>query len=532
MIGKKEKKRTSGYNKTAGGAGGLLQKIREIYSRNRELIKHNVEGMPRPVSKGIIYATMIVEAITIILLLILNLLPLKFLLLILFVMLAIDAGILALVLNRKGRKKRAYAGMIISMLIIIMLVPASFFLYTTGDALQKISSMRDQWEDYHVIAMKDSAYENIDDIRGETVYGIKNINKMNEEANERLITAASVKIEEEGDILSQAEKIQDQTGQLNDNLIFTSKTYYEMQCEEIEGFGKNTKVIYTMQVMKKSDRHSQKVNVTEDPFNVYITGLDTWGSIDRVSRSDVNMIVTINPQTKQILLTSIPRDAYVELHSFGQMDKLTHSGIFGVEETIDTVQDWLDIDIEYYVKVNFSMLVRLIDAVGNIDVYSDEEFDSAISYYHYKKGWNTLHGKQALYFARERKSFEKGDAKRIKNQQKVVEALIKKVTSSRVLLTRYPEILEAISENMTTNMSRKDISKLVRMQLRDMDNKWEIKTTNVECTEASMGTYSMGMGRKLYVNIPKEESVEKVKEQIHNVMYPAQAVEKPEEILP
>ena len=506
--------------------------LKKLYRDNKRKLKTNLEGIPTILIKGIILAMIVFEAVIVYLLVSLNLLPLKFLVLILGILFVIDIGIIALVLNGKGGKKRAYTGMIIALLMMIMLVPASFFLYSTGDAIQKISAMRDQWEDYHVIAMKNGSYEDLEDIKGQIVWGIKNINKMNEEANERLITAADVEIEEEKDIMTQAAKIQDAKGKTHDNLIFTSQTYYDMQCEEIEGFKDNTEIIYTMQVMKKSDRHNKKVNVTEDPFNVYITGLDTWGSIDKVSRSDVNMIMTINPQTRQILLTSSPRDAYVKLHSFGEMDKLTHSGIYGVDETIDTVQDWLDIDIDYYVKVNFSMLVRLIDATGDIEVYSDEEFDSAVSKYHYKKGWNKMHGKKALYFARERKSFEKGDAARIENQQKVVEALIKKITSSRVLLTKYPDILDAISENMTTNMSQRDISRLVRMQLKDMDTKWEIRKTNVKCTEDNLGTYSMGMGRPLYVNVPKEESVEKVKKEIHEVMYPAEAVEETEPIVP
>lgn len=506
--------------------------IKRLYTKNKERLKTNLAGIPVPLVRIILFAVIVFEAISIYLLVNLDLLPLQYLALVIAVMLAIDMGIFGLLFNKKGGRKRACTGLIISVLLMMLLVPTSFYIYTTGDALQKISSMRDQWEDYHVIALKTGSYEELADIKGQTVFGIKNVNKMNEEANERLITAADVEIKEVKDIMSQAAKIQDKDGKLNDNLIFTSQTYYDMQCEEIEDFKKNTKIIYTMQVMKKSDRHSKKVNVTEDPFNVYITGLDTWGSIDKVSRSDVNMIMTINPQTKKILLTSIPRDTYVKLHSFGEMDKLTHSGIYGVDETIDTVVDWLDIDIDFYVKVNFSMLVRLIDATGDIEVYSDEEFDSAVSKYHYDKGWNKMHGKKALYFARERKSFEKGDVARIKNQQRVVEALIKKVTNSKVLLTRYPEILEAVSENMTTNISRKDMSKLVRMQLRDMDTRWEVKKTSIDCEGANMGTYSMGMGRPLFVNIPKEESVEKVKKQIHDVMYPVQAVDETKPLFP
>ena len=295
-----------------------------------------------------------------------------------------------------------------------------------------------------------------------------------------------------------------------------------MQCENIEGFEKGTKVIYSIDVKKRADNDAKKIDVTQDPFNIYITGIDAWGDINNVSRSDVNMIVTVNPQTRQILLTSIPRDAYVPLHSYGQLDKLTHSGIYGVDETLDTVEDWLGVDLNYYIKINFSMVVKIVNAIGGIRVYSDQEFDSAIAPYHYPKGWVTLHGKSTLYFARERKSFKESDQQRVKNQQKVMQAIIDKVTSSKVILTSYPKLLAIVSENMTTNLSDDDLAALARMQLDDMDNKWTINTISIKCDGASRGTYSMGMGRELFVNIPREESVEKAKEAIHDVMYPAE----------
>lgn len=509
-----------------GFFSAVKQRIGMRIHRYRERLDINVTGMPHHLVTAVLIGTAAVEALAIGLILTLNLLPMKFLLLFLFIIIAIDAGILALILNKKRGRKRAYTGLIISLLVMILFLPASYFMYSTGDALQRISAMRDQWEDFYVIALEKGSYEELNDIKDKEVHAIDNASKMIKEANERLITTADVEIKGESDIISLANQLQDEQGGLHDNLIFTSESYYDIQCEELKDFKKNTKVIYTMKVKKRSKGSGRRINVTEDPFNVYITGLDSWGSIDKVSRSDVNMIMTVNPQTRQILLTSIPRDAYVELHSFGQMDKLTHSGIYGVEETIDTVQDWLDTDMDFYVKVNFSMLIRLIEAVGNIDVYSDEAFESSVSKYSYKKGWNNLHGKQALFFARERKSFEKGDAKRIKNQQRVAEALIRKITNSRVLLTRYNMILDAVSENMVTNMRKRDISALVRMQLRDMDKKWTVNTYSIACTEASEGTYSMGMGRKLFVNIPKEESVEKAKKMIHDTMYPAEAVEE------
>ena len=264
----------------------------------------------------------------------------------------------------------------------------------------------------------------------------------------------------------------------------------------------------------------ERTAVTEQPFNVCVTGIDIWGEIDQVSRSDVNMIVTVNPSTRTVMLTSVPRDSYVVLHSFGEYDKLTHSGVWGVDETVKTLEDWLDIDIDYYVRVNFSMLVDIVNAIGGIDVYSDYAFKSAIHDCSYKKGWNHLNGKQALYFARERKAFKDQDQQRIKNQQKVMKACLKKVTSSRVLLTNYTKLLDAVDDEMETDMSGREMTSLVKMQLADMDKKWTIKTQSVKGDLTMKGTYTMGMGRDLLVSIPREKSVEKVKRGIDKTYHP------------
>lgn len=532
-----ERKKT--YSPTAGKPGrqseepgNAGERMKDFFSREYHQVHDTQTAIPVPVIFGVLIAGLALEVIFVILVLSLALLPLKYVVLIMIILAAIDAGILALILNRRKGIRRFYVGMILTVIMMILLLPAIYFLNSTGDALQRISSIRDQWEDYQVIALENSAYEDLDDINGKTVYCINSNSKMNDEAKERLVTAADVDIEDETDILSLGNRLVDEKGNLHNNLIFTSKSYYKMQCEEIKDFRKNTKVVYTMKVMKRPNENSKRIDVTRDPFNVYITGIDTWGNIDKVSRSDVNMIATINPQTRQILLTSIPRDAYVELHTFGQLDKLTHSGIYGVDETLETVEDWMDIDINYYVKLNFSMVVRLINAIDGIDVYSDKAFKSSVSKYTYEKGWNHMRGKQALFFARERKSFEKGDAERIRNQQKVLKALIRKCTTSRVILTTYPELLDAVADNMVTNMSKREMARLSRMQLRDMDDKWSVKTMTIDCTEAYRGTYSMGMGRKLFVNIPKEESVEKAKKGIHDIMYPAEAADESKPLLP
>ena len=245
--------------------------------------------------------------------------------------------------------------------------------------------------------------------------------------------------------------------------------------------------------------------MTEETFNVYISGIDTYGSIDKVSRSDVNMIMTVDPANKKILLTSIPRDTYVTLHSYGAKDKLTHSGIYGIDETVQTVEDWLGIDINYYLRVNFTTLEDVVNVIGGIDVYSEYSFKSAVGNYSFVKGMNHLNGEAALCFARERYAFASGDLQRVKNQQLVIEGIINKLMSNKSLLIKYPQLLGAVKDHIKTNMQDNDISSLVKMQLNDMTG-WDIQMQSITGTGDMRVTYSGGSGR-LSVIIPDENSV-------------------------
>lgn len=486
-------------------------------------IKTVQSSIPFPIIAVILGLTIAIEIVFCALTVSLGVLPGLYVALIIVLLVAIDVGLFFLITNRHHSPRKFYSGMILAVVLMILLLPVAYFLNTTGDAIQKLVAQHDQFEEYQVIAKADSTYEAVEDIKGETVYVIGYEDKMSVEAREKLVTKADVSLDDsEKDIVSLGNHVVDEKGEQQDDLILVSESQYELLCDEIENFKKGSKVIYTEKIMKRSDTASDNVNVTKDPFNIYVTGIDAWGSIDKVSRSDVNMIVTVNPQTRTVLLTSIPRDAYVKLHTYQEMDKLTHTGIYGVDETLNTVEDWLDVDLNYYVKINFSMVVKLVNAIDGITLYNEEEFQSSIAPYYYKKGEITMHGKKTLYYARERKWFKGGDARRTTHQQKVMEAIIKKVSSSKVILTHYGQILSVVSENMTMNLSDRDLKALARMQLRDMDTKWTIKMANVKCTEAEMGTFSMGMGRPLFVNVPKEASVEDVKKKIHDVMYPAE----------
>ena len=274
------------------------------------------------------------------------------------------------------------------------------------------------------------------------------------------------------------------------------------------------------------------LDLAQDSYNIYVTGIDMWSTekgLD-LERSDVNMIVTVCPKTRKLLLTSIPRDSYVRLHTAGQMDKLTHTGVYGVDETVNTVQDWLGLDMNYYVKMNFSAIVGIINAIGGVDVYSPKEFHpSKRSWKTVKKGWNHMNGKDALAFARERKAFNNEDSMRVENQQRVVDAILKKIMTSPALLTGYPKILEAANDNLSTNMSADDIQALVKMQLEDL-GEWDIESQKIEGVYDMDYVASLTQEQKFQVYRTDPDSVNACLDRISQVMNPTaeeiQAVEQ------
>ena len=269
---------------------------------------------------------------------------------------------------------------------------------------------------------------------------------------------------------------------------------------------------------------SKNVSITEEPFNVYITGIDQWESekgLD-LERSDVNMIMTVNPVTKKILLTSIPRDTYVMLHTAQQMDKLTHTGVYGVDETIYTVEDWLGIDLNYYVKMNFSAAKDIINAMDGITVYSPVAFESSLKWYKYKKGWNKMGGSKALYFARERHAFEGQDSIRVENQQRVLKAIIKKMTSSSTLLMKYGDIMEAAGDNLTTNMPAEAMTELAKMQITELAS-WDVETQKIDGEYDMDYVASLTQSQKFSIYRPDSESVSKCLEAIRTVSNPSES---------
>lgn len=261
--------------------------------------------------------------------------------------------------------------------------------------------------------------------------------------------------------------------------------------------------------------------VTAQPFNVYISGIDVYGDITQNSRSDVNLIATINPRTHKILLTTTPRDYYIQIPgvSEGQNDKLTHAGIYGIDTSIATLENLYDTEIPFYVRVNFTSVEEIVDVMGGVDVESEVAFTTgkaAGAIVEVKEGKNHFNGKEALAFVRERKAFISGDNQRGKNQQTLLTGLIKKAMSPMILF-RANGMINSVTGNAETNMSEAQIKSLIRMQLDDMEG-WEIESvaaTGDDSTKQPCYSYS---GGPLYVTIPNWGSVSEIQGKIRETL--------------
>lgn len=426
-----------------------------------------------------------------------DVLPQKYLIYMAAVILAVSLLLMIPLCLGKFRKRVRVPAFIVSLILIAVYVTGAAYIVNTINFLDQITSdNKVLTEEYCVVVDKDSQYNEVEDIAAQEVAIFSSSDSRYIEAQKKLREDAKINLVSELSLSDLAEKLLKKER----DIIFISKHTYDGLCEGVSSFKTNTKIIYTVKLQQQSQESAKTVNVTETPFNVCISGLDVEGTIDVLSRSDVNMIMTVNPQTHKILLTSIPRDYYVQIPGLGNAwDKLTHTGIYGIGETINTLEQLTGLDINYYVKVNYTTVTQLVDAIGGITVDSDYEFSThgMNVYYYFTEGENYLDGSRALAFARERKSFSDGDLQRNKNQQKVLKGILDKALSSETILMSYTDILSALGDYVDINMSKKDMQALVKMQLADMPN-WTIILQSIKGTGGSDMCYSLG---NLYASV-------------------------------
>ena len=420
--------------------------------------------------------------------------------------------LLFFILITRKKKFLRILGIFISIILLLTNAALVFVYCKSNSFFNKITNVEYETSNYSVIVLKESSYEKIADLTNIGIY------------NNELDKNYSLAIEE----LNDKTKIYNQEYESIINLVtdfldkkiesvLVNENYIDIINETTSEFKDKIKVIDTLSIKSiKENKEVEKEISKLGNFNIYISGIDTYGEISTVSRSDVNIIATVDMQNHKILLTNTPRDYYVQLHgTTGTKDKLTHAGVYGIDMSMQTLEDLYDTNIDYYVRVNFNTLISLVDEIGGIDVYSDYAVTTLHYNVHVKQGWNHFNGKEALGYSRERYSYMDGDRQRGRNQQQVIEAIIKKVTESNDI-NMYMKLLNVLEKSMQTNMDKKLINGFINMQVKD-NYKWTVESIQVTGYDDGGYTYSYP-GQYLYVMQPDYNSLEIAKNRINEIL--------------
>lgn len=414
------------------------------------------------------------------------------------------------------KKSRKLIALFFSLIIMAGYGIGISYLHGTANFLSGITSFASQTRDFYVIAEKnDSKYNKLTDISGAKVFGVNDGQEGLKEAFNKIKDRYSASAGYYEDISSLGDGLLNRDCRL---ILFSERDKSAMQ-QISPDFKSRTKVIGKIRIKIKDKAIAKRKNLKTDSYNVLISGIDHDKNIDEEGRSDVNMLVTVNPKTKNVLLTSIPRDYRVKLKKFGNAeDKITHTGLYGADCTVDAVEELLDVDVNYYVKVNFATVRELVDAIGGIDVYSDKEISLDVGggrIHKYIQGINHVSGEEALAFARERDSYESGDIHRNMNQQAVMKAIIEKATSSTTILNKYGDILSGLQGYIRTNFSEREIKTIIKNELKNMGG-WKITSQNITGEGNSDVVYSSPQAY-VYIMEHDDESIENSRRRILRV---------------
>ena len=427
--------------------------------------------------------------------------------------------------------RRNKAGKLIMGIVSLLLSGAMLYgvvaVNSVQSALSKIVGKMTETEITEVRVMNDNPATSMGDTRGYTFGYIADADTKNTQSILDEISKSFGTIKSKGydSMTALADALYDDEV----DAILINQGYVDLLTEKdgYTDFRDQTRVLYTYTTTHEVDPIVPNTSITKEPFVVYCSGIDARvDDISAKSRSDVNILAVVNPTTKQILLVNTPRDYYLPLARNGEMDKLTHAGLYGIDESMKVLGNLYGVQADYYVRVNFAGLVKIVDALGGVDIESDANFscvpmetpdgngDYTYQKYSFTKGINHVNGSQALAFARERKAFADGDNRRGQHQMTVIKAIVNKACSSAVL-TKYQELLKAASDAFITNMPYADISSLVQMQLGDMAD-WNI-TTYAVSGEGST-EYCYALGDKAWVMIKDSSKVNTAKNMIQQVI--------------
>lgn len=409
------------------------------------------------------------------------------------------------------RKKGKIIGSVISVLMVLILIAGIYSVMKANHLMKEVGGASYKIDNMVVVVKKDDGAKNIMDAQ-DYRFGIQT--SLDQDNNALMLedikstVGKDIKKVEYETIVEEAQALLE--GRVRAAVY--NEAFTEIIEESIEDYSDKVKVIYQYGI--ETQIEVEEVDL-EKPFNVYISGIDVAGDISTNSRSDVNIIMTINPGTHHILLTTTPRDYYVQIPEISgeQKDKLTHAGIYGVDISMKTLESLYNINISYYARVNFTSLIKIVDALGGVDVYSEYAFSAGK--YSFKQGSNHMDGEQALAFSRERYSLEGGDNQRGKNQEAVLKAILEKAMSPAIL-TNASQIISSVADSVETNMTQEEMAKLINMQLESGAG-WYIETLAATGTGDSQACYSSG-SQLLYVMQPDMNSVQSLQSKMRSVL--------------
>ena len=404
-------------------------------------------------------------------------------------------------------------------MLIIMNIALIFSYVQLKTAVNLFDDINDKaaYREYtmSVVVLKDDEATTLDDLKGEMLSAPvsadgENINKLMKEIRDK--GYQGIELSESKNYMSSYEQLISGTTRA----MVLNSSFQDLIRGKYTDFYETTKKVFEFKIIKKIDLKAS-ANIG-DTFNVYISGIDTFGEVSTVSRSDVNIIMTVNKKTGKILLTTTPRDAYLPIADDGdnEYDKLTHAGLYGVESSIHTLENLYGIKLDYYARLNFTSFLKLIDLVGGVDVYNDQSFVSEYGSYNFEPGIVHLDADKALGFVRERYNLLEGDNDRGKNQEKVIAAIVKKLTSKETL-KNYKDIVKELSESIQTNMPIETAMGLANEQFKS--NRDYNISSQALTGEGVLGLPSYAMpGASLYMLQVDEQSLMEVKASIKEVM--------------
>ena len=417
---------------------------------------------------------------------------------------------LLLIIYRKAEKFTIFF-----LTLAILVSSVSFFVLQQFVGFTSHINSTSNYSEYSmsVVVMKDSDVQNVtqlDSVTGPTDTDNENIQKLitdiKTSQNKELTVEQSTSY-----LAAYKSLVSGETKAIVLNSVFENIIE-----SEYPDYASKIRKIYTKNITKEVA--APKVSKNQS-FNVYVSGIDTYGPISSVSRSDVNIIMTVNRETKKILLTTTPRDSYVPIADGGnnQKDKLTHAGIYGVDASIHTLENLYGIDLNYYARLNFTSFLKLIDLLGGVDVYNEQEFNAHTNNgKHYPAGTLHLDSKDALGFVRERYSLADGDRDRGRNQQKVIVAIIQKLSSTEAL-KNYSDIIQGLQDSLQTNMPIETMIDLVNTQL-ESGGSYKVNSQDLKGT-GQMGLPSYAMpDSNLYMMEIDGSSLAAAKSAIQDVM--------------